>query len=432
MLFAPPAEPVRGPDQISFTLAATWSQRHATLSGSETIRFRNDTTTPLDRVWVRHWPNGWRAVGSNGKPAGCARAIASLRVTGGGRLATRTVGCTAYRITLTHPIAPGARGSVRVAFRVRVPRGDDRFGRAGSYTNLGNAVPLLAVHDGAGWHLDPYSSTGESFYSLSADWNVRLTMPKGIRAATTGRVLRTSHGALVIEAHNARDFALATGPFRVVIANVGTTRIRVSAPKGMATGLVASAMRLSRASLTAYEQHYGPYGAPELDVVLGTFTAFGGMEYPQLVLTTPESGPVRHEIAHQWFYSLVGDDQRHAPWLDESFASWVEHDLAGFPDRCPSRPVPVIAGVYLDSSMDVFDRRPSLYGRIIYTGGACALQEAADAIGHTAFRALLRGYVAAHRNGVVQSSDFISALRAAAPAGFDVDTWAARARLRLG
>ena len=82
--------------------------------------------------------------------------------------------------------------------------------------------------------------------------------------------------------------------------------------------------------------------------------------------------------------------------------------------------------------MDAFDRRPNLYGSVVYNGGSCALEEAADAIGHAAFRAMLRSYVAAHRNGVVRAADFISALRAGAPASFDVDAWAARARLRLG
>ena len=67
---------------------------------------------------MRHWPNGWRAVGSGGKRVGCTRAIATLRVTAGGRLGTRTIGCTAYRINLSHAIKPGARGSVRVAVDV--------------------------------------------------------------------------------------------------------------------------------------------------------------------------------------------------------------------------------------------------------------------------------------------------------------------------
>ncbi len=72
-----------------------------------------------------------------------------------------------------------------------------------------------------------------------------------------------------------------------------------------------------------------------------------------------------------------------------------------------------------------------MYGRIIYTGGSCALEEVADAMGHTEFRALLKSYVAAHRYGITTEADFISALRAAAPPSFDVDAWAARARLRL-
>ncbi|MDX6377233.1 MAG: hypothetical protein QOE98_1536, partial [Gaiellaceae bacterium] len=110
----PVADPVRGPDRITYTLAAAWSQKTATLSGTETIRFRNNGPAPISRIWVRHWPNGWRPVGSHTGAAGCGRAIASLRVIGGGRLGARTVGCTAYRVNLAHATQPGARGSVRV------------------------------------------------------------------------------------------------------------------------------------------------------------------------------------------------------------------------------------------------------------------------------------------------------------------------------
>ena len=95
--------------------------------------------------------------------------------------------------------------------------------------------------------------------------------------------------------------------------------------------------------------------------------------------------PVRHEIAHQWFYSLVGDDQRHTPWLDESFATWVERDLSGF-GECPSPPVPVIAGVFLDSTMDVFDRRPNLYGTRRLQRRRLRARGGRRRIGHTAFR----------------------------------------------
>jgi aminopeptidase N len=259
---------------------------------------------------------------------------------------------------------------------------------------------------------------------------VTLRMPKGIRAATTGKVVATRRGALVIAARNARDFSLATGPYRVVTGRAGSTVVRVSAPRSMRLAKLTESLSLARGALIAYERDYGQYGAPELDVVLGTFSAFGGMEYPQLVLTLPEPGPVRHEIAHQWFYGIVGDDQRHEPWLDESFATWVEHDLSGFPD-CPRRPVPIVAGVFLDSSMNVFDRRPDQYGRIVYNGGACALEQLARGIGHTTFRSMLKTYVADHRYGVTTKTDFLAAARAAAPSGFSVDAWARGARIRV-
>ena len=32
---------------------------------------------------------------------------------------------------------------------------------------------------------------------------------------------------------------------------------------------------------------------------------------------------VAHEVAHQWWYSLVGNDQIDEPWLDEAFAQFT-------------------------------------------------------------------------------------------------------------
>src|SRR4029077_2174828 len=115
--------------------------------------------------------------------------------------------------------------------------------------------------------------------------------PKGIHAATTGKVVATRHGALVIEARNARDFALATGPFRILTGRAGSTVVRVSAPRSMRLADVTGALDTAKGALTSYERDYGPYGAPELDLVLRTFVAFGGLEDPQLALTRPEDEP---------------------------------------------------------------------------------------------------------------------------------------------
>ena len=62
--------------------------------------------------------------------------------------------------------------------------------------------------------------------------------------------------------------------------------------------------------------------------------SYGGMEYPGFVMLSPVGLEARiigssldrlmlHEIAHQWFYSLVGNDEIDDPWLDEALAWYV-------------------------------------------------------------------------------------------------------------
>ena len=46
-------------------------------------------------------------------------------------------------------------------------------------------------------------------------------------------------------------------------------------------------------------------------------------------MTTDVLPGVVHETAHQWFYSLVGNNQARDPWLDESLAEWATARLTG-------------------------------------------------------------------------------------------------------
>lgn len=57
----------------------------------------------------------------------------------------------------------------------------------------------------------------------------------------------------------------------------------------------------------------------------------GGLEYPTLVYQPAARANAAHETAHQWFYSLVGNDQARDPWLDEGLATWPEAAVNGGP-----------------------------------------------------------------------------------------------------
>ena len=83
----------------------------------------------------------------------------------------------------------------------------------------------------------------------------------------------------------------------------------------------STALADAERSLDTYSSAFGAFPYPEMDVVLAGFTTFGGMEYPTIIFTNPDRFTVCHELGHQYWYGIVGDNQFAEPWLDESFAS---------------------------------------------------------------------------------------------------------------
>ena len=148
------------------------------------------------------------------------------------------------------------------------------------------------------------------------------------------------------------------------------------------------------------------------------------MEYPELVISPAVTEILGHEIAHQWWYGIVGDDEYHEPWLDESFANYALFRLTGRFAPCPRPPF----DPPLTASMDTFDHaRDGAYSAVVYRGGACSLRMLERAFGRTRFDALLRRVVRDHRDGVLTTAAFVAAVRAAAPAGVDADALLRRA-----
>ena len=88
-------------------------------------------------------------------------------------------------------------------------------------------------------------------------------------------------------------------------------------------------------ALTIYQREFGAYPYRELDIV-ETATTAGGIEYPGLVVVASRlySDPKRqtffesatvHEVAHQWWYNVVGNDQVNHPWLDEALTQYATY-----------------------------------------------------------------------------------------------------------
>ncbi|MFJ9675439.1 M1 family metallopeptidase [Streptomyces sp. NPDC101221] len=382
-------------------------------TGRQRVSFRNASGRPLREVYLRLWGNGEDGCGTPGGP-GAPGVPSPVVVSGvhGGTADPLAVSCTALRIALPKPLAHGKRASVAFDVSIAVPDRNARFGREGAVRFLGNALPVLAVHDARGWHLDPYVAVGESFYSLTGDYRVRLDHPSGLEVPATGRT-RTRPGGpgrtvTLSVAERVRDFAWAAGPFRTATqTSPGGVRVKAY----WAPGTSAAGVRLSReeavAAIDRFGREFGRYPYGEIDLVM-TSGFGGGMEYPGLVLlgTTEEGGAVVHELAHQWWYGIVGNDEYASPWLDESFAQYANFRFYGLETQdCWSDVYWPADDTELTASMGYWSQHRGEY-HLVYTAGPCALSDLERTLGPDAMARLLKRYARDHWFEVSTTEDF--------------------------
>ncbi|WP_333493422.1 M1 family metallopeptidase [Kitasatospora cathayae] len=409
------ADPTRTPGTPAYTVELRSDATGAHWRGHERITFGNTSPEPLHEVYLRLWDN-FRG--------GCAHP--SVRVTGlGGAQGANDVpdhyevGCTALRVPLPRPLPQGASDTVEFDLTVDVPDGIDRFGRDGAFSFVGNALPVLAVRDGTGWHLDPYSELGESFFGLSSDFAVTLDHPTDLLVPATGTAVDTpgEPGRTItrIGARKVREFAWAAGPFnRIEGRSAGGVRIAVYSVADITPADARAMLDLSLRTIDDHAARYGPYPYGDLATVLDNRFDFAGMEYPGFVLDRIRPSAVIHELAHQWWYGIVGDDQYRAPWLDESFAEYAMAVAMGDTgEGCTARTPWQSADERLTNPMSYWDTHPDRYVPVVYDRGSCALHELRRLIGADTMASLLRDYARAHWYGVSTTAEFKAAAQAA-------------------
>ncbi len=380
-----------------------------TLAGTGAITVRNDGPQAMPVVWVRLWGNGgW----------GCNRPVVRVRVTGGGRADGLMQACTALRIRLDAPIAPGDSSTVHVALRARVPTDHFRTGSWGRVHSFGGVLPTVAPTVDGRFDLDRYIAIGDPWLLLVGSWHVRLATPRGVTVGTSG----VAQGDLVAPSgwvrreyvnDTAREFNVVSGPLGVAVGDADGVPVRVlygpGTPRRAAVRLVGTARR----AISAFAARYGPYPGRHLDVLLA---GPSGMEYPSLVISEPTAPTLVHEVAHQWFSQEVGSDGWKEPWIDETMATYAQMRLLGLTADCSlTNPLGAYRPARLSWTLAQFARYPDRLYDAVYDGGACALAGIAHDIGGAAFDTLLGDWVAAHQWGVVTTGEFLNFLRTRIP-----------------
>jgi aminopeptidase N len=205
---------------------------------------------------------------------------------------------------------------------------------------------------------------------------------------------------------------VAVGKFRRTQVSYGAPTVDVGVAPGMSDDPATTLAGVVRA-MRAHAARFGPFPFERL-VVAVLPDIHGGIEYPGVILLgtgQTRDATASHEVAHQWFYGLVGDDQARDPWLDESFATYAEALDRGTGPAYQRVVVPAGGRGRVGEPMTFWESRQSIYFRSVYVQGAAALLRARQVAGASAFDDAVRCYVRRNAQRIATPSDLRTSLQ---------------------
>jgi hypothetical protein len=376
---APPVRATPGLDRPRYVVEMRVAPPFRTVTGRLTVTFA--PSRPTKRLVFRLWPNG------------------PPQLRAGARLDVDVA--HAERPDPTTLVLPYRR-TVSFTWRLRLPRDHrDRNASFAGGLRLGTFLPLLAWDPRRGWLRDPPAHIlAESAATPAADFDLRVHAPTGYRVLATGDPLGNGR----FRAHAVRDVAVAVGRFHVQRANEGGVTVRVAS-----AGATADILPLARDALRELSARYGPYAWRNYTVVIAPDLHAIGIEYPTLSYVGRSRFNrliVDHETAHQWFYSLVGNDQARDPWLDETLATWAQARLAS--DKLgPAQTPPSGAAAHIGAPMAYWDHHPRAYFYGVYGAGVSALHSLGN---DDAVDCAVQSYVARRAYSIAHPADLLDEL----------------------
>ncbi|MTI66318.1 MAG: M1 family metallopeptidase [Firmicutes bacterium] len=317
-----------------------------TYKGKQTIKYINNEDTDFSEVYLHLYPNAFKekatspvSLSDNAYTNGFKPGYMDVKkvTVNGNEVENSTMGSgnTILKISLNESLKQGESIDIYMEYEVLMPPVKDRFGYGEKTFNFGNWYPIMAVYDEDGWNLDPYYRLGDPFYSDTSNYNVTITAPKDIIIASSGNILsenvKDNKKKWTIEAKLMRDFAwVASKHFIVESKDVDGTLVKNYFLKEDKVNSFAATAAYD--SIEVFNKTFGKYPYGQYSVVATSFPT--GMEYPGLVFIGEEIYTNRkkdwlrtvivHETGHQWWYSVVGNDEIDEAWLDESLTTYSE------------------------------------------------------------------------------------------------------------
>jgi hypothetical protein len=378
--------------------------------GREEVKYMNTESVPLDQIQLRLFPN----------ILGGEMTVTNTQINGTGVTPSYGLQDSVLTLLFSPALQPGQSAIIGMDFAVTVPQSLDQSYGVLSYNDdvlaLAHAYPMISVYDDEGWNAEIPQEYGDVTYTDASFYLARVTAPQGVTLVPSGREISRDEAGqtqtVTVAAGPARDFYLAASPnYEKVSRKLGEVTINSFATAENKEG-AEMALDVAGRAITDFNASYVHYPYNELDIV-ATPTTAGGIEYPGLVVIAARlyegakenpvymEATVAHEVAHQWFYNLVGDDQLDDPWLDESLAQFStlqyygdeygSSGAQGFEDYLNSRWAEINRAM-IPVGLPVSKYTQTQYGAIVYGRGPLFFVALEQKMGKESFDAFLKDY----------------------------------------
>lgn len=411
------------PDRPLYTLNVTLDYDNGILHTQEKIEFRNPTGLAISEIRF------------NVPPARRAGAIdvRDARIFGQARPLTFEVTNTALIVQLPAPLPAGAGIALAFDYVLKIPLqevitgiGGDDSSRGPRSLTAGHWYILLAPWENGEWYTPGYVPIGDNYVSEVADYEVNILAPDGIIVAGAGEESR--EGRLWrYSLPMARVFAFGASPVYQIdqIEQDGVTYIHYTYPEHRP--FTEAVLHTAARAVALYSELYGPYPYRTLRIIETGRSQ--GQEYSGMIgigTTLYEGYPGRgsrhdliattaHEVAHQWWFHRVGNDQIRSAWLDESLARMSEQRFYQhyYPRDAEWWYQRYIGSGRLRGSIDLpLSAYPDgrAYIAAVYQRGLVFLNDVRRRIGAETFDAALRDYSERMTWKMATANDFFDAL----------------------
>lgn len=269
---------------------------------------------------------------------------------------------TIMRVILPSPLYPGQSIDFKIKFKTYFDSGSLRrrmkkFDASG-YKHFDGVhwYPRICVYDAKfGWNTDQH--LGKEFYGDYGTYDVELTFPNHYVMDATGVLLNPEEvypGDLrqkldlsnfknkpynspaseitkadgttktwKFHAENVHDFAWTADPtYRIGELSWNGVKCIALAQESHASGWQEAPSFIAKV-VEVYSKDFGMYAYPKMIAA----DAQDGMEYPMLTLDGGSypgyHNVIAHEIGHNWFFGMVGNNETYRAALDEGFTQFL-------------------------------------------------------------------------------------------------------------